>query len=610
MNTSLKNPRLLKFLGNYWNLRWLWITTTAVFGTIAIAYILLLKTDVWLASQGLIVRDEATGAEMRLGRFESQSAMKEAQETIVELAKNKQVLSDAVKTVSKQYPDWFPLINGEPRASDIEDLSDSCVAMHAPRGAALGTTEVIYIDVKAKSQDRALALNRAICDALENRLQEVREARANGVIQELTSAKTAAANQLAAATEKLQQIEAAVGSDLSDLRTLTENASSSSTTRLELDRIAKELQEAELELRQIESDLAMAKTSFENPDNLLQTPTKLVNSQPGLKRLREGLAAATISSSQLIAKYTLKHPLVIAARNTETQIREELRAELGVSIKTLSKDQELMTSRISQLKIQRSTLETRIAKLASVRAGYGNVVSEVSSRNLQLQEAEGDLTAAIAARDAALNSSLITRLDEPTIGEKPVGPGKLTILAGAVASGLFFGFGVVFLLSPLDANLNYGRRRQDYEAGNGRRANDRGTSGRTGPVERRSQTQPAASPTQAVQAPNSVAPNAGPSDTVASNPTVAPGTPREPSNPSNAGHPTKPVRPVDPTNGQLSATNKNSAVSVSETASESESANEAAKKAQSVIAAALEMSFSANENSAPIAPTAPEHPKG
>ena len=104
-----------------------------------------------------------------------------------------------------------------------------------------------------------------------------------------------------------------------------------------MDSVKTELRQAELAQRQIEFDLNLATESFENPDQLLLTPSKLVNSQPGLRRLREGLANASIASSELLGRYTEKHPLVIASLQAVSQIREQLRHELGLSVQALTK---------------------------------------------------------------------------------------------------------------------------------------------------------------------------------------------------------------------------------------------------------------------------------
>ncbi|MEO8272397.1 MAG: hypothetical protein ABI557_21995, partial [Aureliella sp.] len=168
------------------------------------------------------------------------------------------------------------------------------------------------------------------------------------------------------------------------------------------------------------------------------------------------------------------HPLVVASLQAETNLRDQLRNELGLSIQTLSKDRDIAGERVSKLNSQRYQLEARLENIARIRADYSNVASEVKSRNEQLQESERELVQAQASRDASLTSSLITRLDDPQLGEKPIGPGRSTILAGTTISGLFFGLGVVFLLAPLDGGANYGRRRFDYSGVAGRRAGDKG----------------------------------------------------------------------------------------------------------------------------------------
>lgn len=471
---KITNRQLVQLASTYWQWRWLWFSTTTAFAVLGLLYVLFLKGDTWVASQGLIVRDEATGAVMRLGRFESQTQMKAAQETVLEMAKSSQVLSEALTKVGRE-PSWFSWFGDSerpPTSGEIESMARQGVAVRAPRGAELGTTEVIYLDVMQNSRERAVELNKAACDALEKRLQVVREARANGVISEILASKQAAQENLAKATQRLREMETAAGADLSDLRGLTDTIAGGSSTRQAQDNLKVEIRQAELAVRQIKIDLDTAQASFDDPAQLLLTPTKLVNAQPGLKRLREGLAAARIRSSELQGRYTQRHPLVIAAHQTEQKIRTQLREELGVSVETLTQDLSVATERLQRLKQQDASFEQRIGKLANIRAEYGNVASEVRARNQQLQDAERELAQAEAARDAASTSSLITRIDAPILGENPIGPGRSTILAGVTVSGLFFGFGIVFLLSPLDGNANFGRRRQDYAGIGGRRKSD------------------------------------------------------------------------------------------------------------------------------------------
>ncbi|GIX00393.1 MAG: hypothetical protein KatS3mg111_3725 [Pirellulaceae bacterium] len=476
---KITNRQLVELARVYWQWRWLWIGSTVLFTGLGLIYVLFLKTDTWVASQGLIIRDEANGSVVRLGRFESQTAMKAAQETVAEMARNPQVIADALKTVGPEPPtaSWGLFGSGRQpsvsKSKQIEELAKRCITVRAPRGAELGTTEVIYLDVKQSSRSRALALNKALCDALERRMQQVREARARGVIAELAAARDAAERDLLEATEQLRAMEAAMGADLTDLRSLTDATAAGSSTRQALDMVKVEIRQAELQLAELRVDLRTAVESFRDPDKLLLTPSKLLQSHPGLKQLREGLAAATIETSQLRGRFTDSHPRVVAALEAEKQIRQQLRAELQVAVQTLEREVQLAEERLAKLNAQRQAYEERLQRLGQIRADYANLSSEVRACSQRLQEAERVLAEAEAARDAAMTSSLITRIDDPIIGERPLGPGRSTILAAASFSGLFFGLGVVFLLSPVDGSINYGRRRTDYAGGFGRRASDR-----------------------------------------------------------------------------------------------------------------------------------------
>ena len=123
---KITNRRLVELSKNYWQWRWLLAVSTVAFAAIALFYALFLKTDTWVASQGLIVRDEANGAVMRLGRFQSQTEMKAAQETILEMARNAQVLRDALSAVGRE-KGWLTWATSDkpPTTSEIESLARS-----------------------------------------------------------------------------------------------------------------------------------------------------------------------------------------------------------------------------------------------------------------------------------------------------------------------------------------------------------------------------------------------------------------------------------------------------------------------------------------------------
>ncbi len=426
-NNAIKAPAL-QFIATSLRWSWLWLGTAVVFGLIGFGYIVFLKKDVWVASQGLMVRDEANGAVMRLGRFQSQTDMKAAQETIIELARNPQVIFHALKKIGPE-PTLLGSNKNWPTAIDIENATKK-IEVRAPRGAELGTTEVLYLDTKHSTRRRAHDLNVAVCDALVDRLQEVRRLRADGVLAELTAARDVAKAELQAVTDKLQTMERTAGEDLGDLRGMTDASSNTNSARIQLDAVKSEIRSVETQLKQMTLDLELAEKAFNSPEELL-SPNSLVNSQPGLKKLREGLADARLNASQLQGRFTASHPLVQAASKAELQIQVRLREELGLARQAIVNDREIASQRLTALQKQEAQLTKRIESMADIRAAYANLLAEVRSRNQVLQDTERQLSEVQAARDAALSSSLVTRIDTPFSSEKPVGPGRTTILAGS-----------------------------------------------------------------------------------------------------------------------------------------------------------------------------------
>jgi succinoglycan biosynthesis transport protein ExoP len=477
MSSVIANPIFRNILRGILVWAPLWIGTTALFGSLGVLYLLFLKEDQFLASQAILVRDEANGAVMRLGRFQSQAEMKAAQETILEMAKSHQVVREALEKTGPEPALWsFDLepAGTFPTLRQIEDFAKDTISIHAPKGTEFGVTEVIYIDIKSNTQARALELNRALCDALESRLQQVRTVRADSVIAELSYARDAAKAQLILATDQLHAMEQEAGTDLSDLRGMTDMIAGGSSARLEYDQIKNELRQTEQGLQQLRSDRDLLRKAIEDPTSFVIAPSALLNNQPGLKRFREGLVDAQISGSQLSGKFTEEHPLVVASNAAQNSIIQRFSRELRASIESIEADIAVIERKRERLEEQRVTLEDRLSRLADRRASYANLATDVKSRNAILENAERELAEATAARDSSKSTSLLTRLDAPIVSDKPIGPGKTTLAVVCAGAGLALGLGIVFLVTPIDAGPTFGRRISDRFSG--RRATDSVTS--------------------------------------------------------------------------------------------------------------------------------------
>ena len=440
----------------------LWIGTTIAFGGLGVGYVLFVKDDTFLASQAILVRDEANGAVMRLGRFQSPTEMKAAQETILEMAKSQQVVRDALVAVGKPEGLSSWLNWGEyPSKELIEEVAKSSISVHAPKGTEFGVTEVIYLDVKAGAQADAIALSKALCDSLESRLQQVRKARADGVISELTHARDSAKRDLASATDRLLEIERNAGSDLTDLRGLTDTIAGAATSRAEFDQIKSEIRQAEVSRYSLVADRDLLIKATQDPSSFIVAPGAVLNSQPGLRRLREGLVDAQLSGSQLAGKFTEDHPLVNASQTAQSTIVRRFVMELKASVASVESDIALVDRKIEELESRRTAAEKRLSRIADGRATYANVLSEVRSKLLMVEGAERSLAEANAARDSSTSTSLLTRLDAPMVSDRPIGPGRTTIAGLSGIAGLIFGLGVVFVISPIDLGPSFGRRAAD-----------------------------------------------------------------------------------------------------------------------------------------------------
>lgn len=482
-------------LKSYW--RW-WTVPTVTLTLIALGYALL-KPDVWQATQVLHIRNEAAGREKTAGQFDSVDAMKTAQETLMELARNQKALGDALREVGP--PPGRRSAASWPTAADIDGLRDA-ISIKAPGGAEFGHTEVLQVTVQANSRDRALALTTAVCDQLEKNLQELRNRRTSSIIDELTRSQQLAQIDLQAATKKLQDLEAQVGPDLNELRLLNQSGTGESNLRSSLNQIKNELRAAKTTYQDKQEQLKFLEASLVDAHEFVAMPSRLLESQPTLKQLKEGLVTAQLRTAELAGTMSKYHPKVQAAMAAEAEVLNDLKKELATALRGLQSDTTISKTLIVSLERQQDEAEARLDHLASLRAKYSNLDADVKQRSEIVQKATKDLAEARANQAAAKAASLITRIDGPQLSTYPIGPGRTTILGAGMIAGLASGMGLVFLVSPLgqatgrrwsDAAMNLGRRASDLLPGAGRRQSDM-------PGGRRNGDPPAATTTPAPQA--------------------------------------------------------------------------------------------------------------
>jgi len=438
-------------------LQWspLWLATTATTTALGLVYITMVKEDVWVASQAMIVRDEMGGTLNRQGRFDNKESLKGALDTILEIARNSQVVQQALQS---QQPSGSEAIS----EGMINDFIRGQLTVRSPKGSEYGTTEIFYIDVRDKERPRAVALNQAICAALEKRLQEIRMSRYEGIERELEYALDNAREQRSVSTEQLKKIESQAGDNLLELRSLTDSLSAGGTSKAILDQLGSERRQVEVQKRQQQEDLRFLQTLEDDPARVLVAPSTVLNSQPGLKRMCEGLVDSQLQELQLSGRYTDAHPAVQAAKISAESIRQQLGSELKLARAALETEIYVSEQQIVLLDEQIKQSQQRITELADIRADYANILGEVRNRSQIVEQNEKDLALAEANRRAAGQTSLVARIDSPVLSDKPVGPGNTTLLLASIVTGFLSGIGLILLVAPIDLGIKHGRRWSDH----------------------------------------------------------------------------------------------------------------------------------------------------
>ncbi len=419
-----------------------WVIPTVVVAVLAAAYASV-RPATWEASQALMVRNEAVNNRGGLGKFNHSDELKGIQETMLEVVRSRGVLKAALEEVGP--PADF---DGDPAAwpsdRNVAGLRGS-INLTPPKGAEFGSTEVFYLKVKDGDRERAAKLSEVLSDKLQSHYQQLRDAKAQSMVDELADTVRLAKDDLDESTARLTEMEKQVGSDLAELRALADSGNGDSTLRRTISEIRGEIRQAraaEAGNRQLLSVLREAQT---DPGRLVAAPSSLLASQPALRRLKEGLIDAQIKTAGLRGRMTDEHPLVRSARECEEEIGRHLHSELAIAVRGLEIEFRLSAERLAMLDGRLTEATGRLEKLAVLRADYSNRVAETANRTRLVEQAEQNLAEARASVAAAKAASLISRLDTPDTGTSPVGASRAMIVLAGIVGGLVTGFGLLFL---------------------------------------------------------------------------------------------------------------------------------------------------------------------
>jgi succinoglycan biosynthesis transport protein ExoP len=448
--------------------RWLWIAPTLACTALAICYAGTRSTK-WKAVQVVMLRNESSDAGQHgQGDFATPEALKLHQETVVQSGRTPAVVEAALKELGPENGDEDPSYP----TPEVVEATSSKIILAPPKGSEFGKANEIYITTEGKTPQRAKELNSALVKQLSRRLQELRAAKAGSLRTEYEQAVALAQADVDEATLKLEKMENLVGRDIGELRTLNEGATGNSNLREGSNQIKQELRAANSKYEELVQLAALLTGARQDPNRLIEAPSRLFELQPGLKKMKEGLVDAQIKTANLLGRMTPSHPDVLAARMAETEVKQELTIELDNLIGSLNADMRVLKNQTETLQTQLNDVEQRMNRLAGLRAPYSNLVSDVKRTNDKLAEEHKKLANARSSEATAFKTSVLSTRDDANAGTSPVGPSAKLVVLGGALGGFLLGMGLIFVTVPI--GQMWGRRWSDY-ASSGRRAVDRTT---------------------------------------------------------------------------------------------------------------------------------------
>lgn len=430
-------------LGMAWRHPGLWIAplTVAVLVALLVGF---LGPRQWGATQTFVVREELIGRIGGPGRFESPDSMKTVQETIGELARRPAVIG---RTLDRIGPGERVAAADWPSEETVAELQEA-IGLLAPGGAELGQTEVLALQVRASSRNRARQIVSALFEELQFELRTFRQQRASSMVREMQQAVELARDRYDVAARRLTALESSVGPDLVELRSLNEPAFGSGDLRQMYVQIEAEVRDARKRLDVYRELARHLQAIAGDPAQLVGTPRVLLESQPTLSRLKEKLVDARIRLANVGGNYSDRHPRHQAAWNAVRDIEHQVEAELHHAISGIQSQQVLIRQEMEMLQERAAAVRARLEQLAGMRVDYERIVDEVKQRQSDLATAWQELSQAESMERAAASVDFITRVDPAQAGLDPLGPSRVTLLLGGAIAGALIGLGLVMMATP------------------------------------------------------------------------------------------------------------------------------------------------------------------
>lgn len=414
---------------------------------LALIYVLLLQSQSWTSRQRLMVRDDLLGQAFKPGQFSSFDTMKSRQETILDVARNPEVIRATLQQLGPSTKSWFFGSEGYPDDHTIEQMQGQ-INLSAPNGAEFGTTEVVVLSVKAPSAKRSADLISTLLVEVEQQVESVRVSQLQSMESELIAARDNARNSLKKSIDKLREMENILGPDSVAMATMTSSMPGDNSIKSELLQILAEKRGFEAQLESLKASQKTLEESQSNPLLVMTSAASFFRDQVKISELAKKFVNAQGSFAVATGRYESTHPLVQAAAEQLDELKNQIANEFSVLSISLDSRVVELEQQIARLDDQIDQNHQRLMNLNDKRGDHLAINSEIAKRTEMLNQFETDLENVQSYHQGAGKNVWITRMGEPQIAAQADGMGKRsTVMAGGFL-GLLFGAGLIVLLAP------------------------------------------------------------------------------------------------------------------------------------------------------------------
>jgi polysaccharide biosynthesis transport protein len=417
------------------------LATAIICSVLSLLYAVQAKKK-WLASQTMVLRDDLLGESFKPGRFPSQETLKNAQETLLHIAKKSEVIREALRLTHPEHAaekDW--------PSDDVVDGTRDLISLVAPNGSEFGKTDVVILNVKQNSPASAKKFAQTMAEQIEHHIRIFRSDLLRSMEQELNLQYEQAKVEFEQVAEPVRKLVESTGTDLESLKAFNDTGSGGNEMQRVLENLKSEKRRALTQAQLAEKQLELLAEAKSEPEVAFARNNELMQTQPSLKRLADGLNDAKLTYNNLAGAFLSEHPRLKAAEQAVANTKQQIASEISLIESALQTQLELARDQIAFFANEEEKYESRMLSVNEKRIDFQQLTNDLTQRLEAMGKQQTMLSEIQSLANTADRVSLVAIVGEPELATNPIGLSKSWIVLMGTIGGFFLGLGIAVTLN-------------------------------------------------------------------------------------------------------------------------------------------------------------------